>query len=240
VTLRPEKGIILPAVWIESDQKSTDGPVILYLNDGGKNKLADENVILHTLVDKGFRLFAVDLRGMGETAPDLKEKFWDFLAGRPIFSQRVDDIRTIVKYLSKSEADKTRILVWARGMSAIYAAFAATLEKDITGMVLERPLLTFEKIVTTKVPTYKHEIIIPGILEKFDLPNLYQALCPTSVVLVNPLMGDKALVPKSMADQAYQPTAETYASLGKSALWSVYTGIDVKARTDLLLSAFVK
>jgi hypothetical protein len=65
--------------------------------------------------------------------------------------------------------------VWAQGITAIYAALAATLEQDIKGMVLEQPLLTFNEIVTTKVPIYKHEIIIPGILEKFDLPEVLLA-----------------------------------------------------------------
>jgi len=239
VILRPEKGIELPAIWIESEQRSTDGPVILYLDDAGKNKLADENIILRALIEKGFRLLAVDLRGMGETAPDLKEKFWDFLAGRPIFGQRVSDIRAVIRYITRQDKSHMKINVWAKGITAVYTPFAATLEQGITGMILERPLLTFEEIVTTKVPTYKHEIIIPGILEKFDLPDTYQALCPISVVLINPVAGDKSPVIKMIADKAYQQTADTYAALRKTDEWSVYTGIDTKARTDLLISAFV-
>ena len=239
VIIRPEKRIELPAVWIEPEKKSASGPIVIYLNDAGKSKLPDESVILRTLLDKGFRLFAVDLRGMGETAPDLKEKFWDFLSGRPIFGQRVGDIRAVVKWLSQQDTGHTRILVWAKGMTAVYAAFAATLEQAITGMVLERPLLAFEEIVTTKVPTYKHEVMIPGVLEKFDLPEVYQALCPISVVLVNPLVGDKSIVSKHQAEEAYQQTADTYAALRKSANWSVHTQVGTQARSDLLVSTFL-
>ncbi|MFC1635852.1 alpha/beta hydrolase family protein [Planctomycetota bacterium] len=239
VIIRPEKEIKLPAVWIESEKKTASGPIVIYLNDAGKSKLSDESVTLRTLLDKGFRVFAVDLRGMGETAPDLKEKFWDFLSGRPIFGQRISDIRAIVNWLSQQDTDNTRIFVWAEGITAIYAAFAATFEQDITGMVLERPLLTFEEIVTTKVPTYKHEVIISGILDKFDLPHLYQALCPIRVVLVNPLTGDKSPVSKRQADKAYQHTTDTFAALRKSANWSVHTQVGTQARSDLLVSTFL-
>jgi dienelactone hydrolase/pimeloyl-ACP methyl ester carboxylesterase len=239
VIIRPEKGIELPGVWIESPNGPANGPIVLYLNDGGKSKLSDEKVILPILLGKGFRLFAVDLRGMGETAPDHKEKFWDFLSGRPIFGQRVGDLRAIVQYLSQKDKGHARIFVWAKGITAVYAACAATLEQAITGMILEQPLLSFEEIVTTKVPTYKHEIIVPGILERFDLPKVYQALGPTRVVLVNPLAGDKSPVSERKADEAYQQTVETYAALNKSGQWSVHTRVGTQARSDVLVSAFL-
>jgi len=39
------------------------------------------------------------LRGIGETSPDMAEKFWDFLAGKPVFGHRVKDILSAVKWL---------------------------------------------------------------------------------------------------------------------------------------------
>jgi dienelactone hydrolase len=237
VVIRPENGIVLSAVWVESPGKRTEGPIIVYLNDKGKSGLVGEKVILQTLLDRGCRVFAVDLRGQGETSPDMKEKFWDFLAGRPIFGQRVDDIRAIVQYLSRSEANTEDIHMWASGMSAIYAAMAATLTDGITTLVLEQPLLAFEQIVTTKVPAYQHEIILPGVLEEFDLPQVYEALCPMKVVLINPLAGDKSLVSQKQADRTYRQVSEAYALLEKEDNWSVHTRLDGEARSNSVLSA---
>jgi len=31
-------------------------------------------------------------------------------------------------------------------------------------LVLEEPLLSFESVVTVKVPAYRHEVILPGVL----------------------------------------------------------------------------
>ena len=237
VTIKPENGIVLPAVWIESPGKSAGGPVIVYLNDKGKGSLAAEEVVLTALLERGCRVFAVDLRGTGETAPDVKEKFWDFLAGRPIFGQRVADVRTVIRYLSHSDSNGRRIYVWAKGVSAIYATLAATLEDSVTGMVLEEPLLTFEQVVTTKIPAYRHEIILPGVLEEFDLPQVYEALSPMKVVLVNPLAGDKSRVSQEQAGRTYGQIAQKYTRMGKPGNWSVLTDVDDETRAHAVLSA---
>jgi dienelactone hydrolase len=238
VTMKPENGIVLPAIWIESPGKNSGGPVIIYLNDKRKSTLVEETVVLRALLERGCRILTVDLRGIGETSPDVKEKFWDFLAGRPIFGQRVGDLRTVVKYLSRSDIGDKRICVWAKGMSATYATLAATLEDGITGMVLEEPLLTFEQVVTTRVPAYRHEIILPGVLEEFDLPQIYQALCPMKVTLVNPLAGDKSRVSQEQAKQAYRQIAQEYARMEEPGNWSVHANVDDRTRTNSVLSAF--
>ena len=237
VTIQPENGIVLPAVRIESPKRRSGGPVVIYLNDKGKSTLVEEDAILRALLESGCRIFAVDLRGTGETSPDQAGKFWDFLAGRPIFGQRVADIRAFVKYLSHSEAESREIYIRAKGMSALYAAFAATLEDGITGLVLEEPLLTFEQVVSAKVPAYRHEIILPGILEKFDLPQVYQALCPMRITLINPLAGDKSRVSQEQAEKTYRLIAQKYGNEGKSGNWSVHADVNEKTRSQAILSA---
>ncbi len=237
VTIQPENSIVLPAVMIESMEKNSDGPLIIYLNDKGKSELIKEEAVLQQLLKKGARIFAVDLRGTGETAPSPEGKFWDFLAGRPIFGQRVDDIRSVIKYLSSSEADGKDIYVWAKGMSAVYAALAATLEDDITGLVLEEPLLTFEQVVMTKAPAYRYEVILPGVLQEFDLPQVYQTLCPREVTIINPLAGDKSPASQKQVEQTYRQIAQMYIGKGNARNWSVHADIDEKARSQAISSA---
>ncbi|MHC4300652.1 MAG: alpha/beta hydrolase family protein [Planctomycetota bacterium] len=234
--IRPEDGIVLPAVWVESPEANADGPVIIYLNDKGKAELTANNAIVRALLERGCRIFAVDLRGQGETSPDMKEKFWDFLAGRPIFGQRVADVRMAVRWC-RSRSDNRDVYLWARGVSAIYAALAATLEDGIAGIVSEEPLLTFEQIVTTKVPAYRHEIILPGVLEHFDLPQVYQALAPMKLTLINPLAGDRSPASQEQAEHVYKQVSKAYTGSGKSDNWSVHINIDDAARSSTVLSA---
>jgi dienelactone hydrolase len=239
IVLHPEKGIILPGLWIESASAATRGPVILYLHDSGKANLVKETILDRLVLTEGYRILAVDLRGMGETAPGEEAKFWDFLAGRPILAQRVADVRSILKWVSQSQAGDDGVHVWAQGISALCAVFAATLEDNVTGLVLEEPLLCFESIVTVKTPAYRQKIMVPGVLEQFDLPQVYQALTPTRVTLINPLRGDRVSASDEEAAEAYQPVAEAYESLQQHQRWRVLTDVDKQERPARLLSAFV-
>jgi hypothetical protein len=258
VILKPEEGIILPGLWIESkagSRKQTKGPVLLYLNNKGKDALVNKEDMVRNLLKKGFcstsrrpvdrgagplRIFAVDLRGIGETAPGMEEKFWDFLAGKPILGQRVTDIRTVARWLSQPAINAEGIYVWAEGLCALHTALAASLEDAISGMVLEQPLLAFESIVTVRVPAFRHEIIAPGVLTKFDLPQVYQTLCPAKVILLNPVAGDKSPVSKVHANEVYQGVVDTYKTSGKSGNWSVHTDVSDRERLDLTFSALVE
>ncbi|MHC4595042.1 MAG: alpha/beta hydrolase [Planctomycetota bacterium] len=243
VILKPEEGIVLPGLWIESKADSRNqakGPVLLYLNDKGKDALVNEEDMVRNLLKRGFRILAVDLRGIGETAPGMEEKFWDFLAGKPIFGQRVTDVRAVVQWLSQPAINAEGIYVWAEGLCALYAALAESLEDAISGMVLAEPLLAFESIVTVRVPAFRHEIIAPGVLTKFDLPQVYQALCPAKVTLLNPLAGDKSPVSQAHANKVYQGVVDTYRASGKSGNWSVHTNVSDKKRADLAFSDLVE
>jgi dienelactone hydrolase len=240
VVLRPEKGIVLPGIWIESASAPARGPVILYLHDDGKTNLAREAILDRLVLTAGFRILAVDLRGMGETAPGEQAKFWDFLAGRPIFSQRVADVRSILRWLAQPQAGADRVHIWAQGTSALCAVFASALENNVTGLVLEDPLLSFESIVTVKVPAYRQEIMVPGVLESFDFPQVYQALAPKKATLINPLRGDRVPASAEEAARFYQPVTEAYESLRRRHCWRVLLKVDTQARREQLLSAFAE
>jgi hypothetical protein len=127
---------------------------------------------------KGYIVCAVDLRGFGETSPDMSTMFWDFLAGKPIFGQRVVDVLSIVEWLKDSEIKARDIKLWGTGMCSLYGAFAGVLSDDITAFVFEDPLISFESVVKVKVPRYNHEILLPGILEKFDMPRYTRLSLP--------------------------------------------------------------
>jgi pimeloyl-ACP methyl ester carboxylesterase len=162
------------------------------------------------LLGEGYRLCAVDLRGLGETSPDMAGKFWDFLAGKPIFGQRVSDVMATIKWLKESEIKAQNIKLWGTGMGALYGAFAGVLTDDISELVLEEPLISFESVVQVEVPKYRHEIILPGILEKFDMTQVYQALSPRPLAVLNPFLGDKTSSEKSDIEKIDKSVSATY------------------------------
>lgn len=219
--LEPEAGIILPGVMLESATKAYGRNVILYINESGKSTILEDIDIVKELLGKGYRICAVDLRGIGETSPDMSGRFWDFLAGKPIFGQRVKDILALTKWLKESEVDADGIKLWGTGMCALYGAFAGVLSDDISGFMFEEPLISFESIVQVKVPEYNHEVLLPGILEKFDMTQIYQAISPRPVTVINPYLGDKTYAAPTDIEKINQPVSATYRSVKKQEAWGI-------------------
>ena len=237
VILKPEEGIILPCVWIESQTGSSKGSVVLFLHDKGKNALVEDEKIARYLLNKGFRIFAVDLRGTGETAPGMEGYFWDFLSGKPVFGQRVGDVCAALKWVLRPEIGAEEVYIWANGVSALWAAPAAALNKNVSGLILENVLISFESAVTSRLPAYNHEIILPGVLLRFDLPQVYQAIAPRKVSVINPLSGNKSPASKVVAEKAFAHVQDTYRALQSGGNWSVITGLGSRNRPELIASA---
>ncbi len=219
--LEPETGIVLPGILLDSKAKNSSSDVILYLSENGKSDILKEMDLVEDILGKGYRICSVDLRGMGETSPDMKGKLWDFLLGKPIFGQRIYDILATTKWLKESEISAQKIKLWGTGTAALYGAFAGVLSDDISGFLLDEPLLSFESVVQVEVPKYGTEIMLSGLLEKFDMPQVYQALSSRPVAILNPLLGDKTLAAKSDIDIMDKIVSRTYKGLKRSKKWQI-------------------
>lgn len=235
--IEPEPGIVLPGVLMEQGTGRGNNDVILYLHEEGKSAILKDISLVKKILSRGYRIFAVDLRGIGETYPDMSGKFWDFLAGKPIFGQRIRDVLTIVEWLKGEDMNAAEIKLWGTGMGALYGAFSGIFTEDISGFLLERSLLSFESIVQVRNPGYNQEILLPGILKKFDMPQIYQALSPRPVSVINPLLGDKTPASEKDYKVIDQPVANTYVVLSNKDAWRI-THMNDEEREEYLLSLF--
>lgn len=219
--LIPEEGILLPGVLLESKSELSNQDIILYINENGKSSILSDLDIVKEMSDKGYRICAVDIRGIGETSPDMSNRFWDFLAGKPVFGQRVRDVLAVIKWLKESDIKARNIKFWGTGMCSLYGAFAGVISDDISEFVLEEPLLSFESVVKVNVPLYNHEILLPGILENFDMTQIYQALSPRPVTIINPYLGDKNYADTSDIKIIHEQVSSTYRRLKQKDLWYI-------------------
>src|SRR5690606_29956868 len=137
--LKPEYGISLPGVLLGSGEDFANRELILFISDNGKAEILKNMDLVNGLLGKGYLICAVDLRGIGETSPDMADRFWDFLAGKPIFGQRVKDILYITEWLKSSTVKAKSIKYWGKGMGSLYGAFAGVFTDHISGFVLEEP-----------------------------------------------------------------------------------------------------
>jgi len=121
----------------------------------------------------------------------------------------------VIGWLRGPEVRAQEIRVWGTGMGALYGAFAGVLDQDISGFVLEEPLLSFESLLRVSIPQYGTEVIIPGILESFDMTQVYQALCPRRVTIINPRLGDRSPAGKAELEPVAQPVTATFRKAGR-------------------------
>jgi len=221
--------------WIETKETYSSGPVILYLNDKGKQALIDDNGLVTSLLTRGYRILAIDVRGTGETSPGRESWHLDYLAGKPILGQRVTDIQACILWLQRPEVMAKGLYIWANGVRSLEAAFAASQIDGISGLILEQSLLSFESAVSVRLPEYGDEILLPAILELFDTPQLYQSLAPTRVAIINPLLGDKQQANELEVKEAYRNVSRCYESVAASGQWSVHPRINPGTRSEIIL-----
>jgi dienelactone hydrolase len=235
----PEEGIQLPAVWLEGSAEE-GGPLVLYFHEDGKRSLLEDGELVQSLLEKGFRFLAVDLRGTGETAPGKEGYFWDFLAGRPIFGQRVSDVLSVLAWVEQQGEDLEQTRIWAQGLSSLWTAMACLYTPPVGRVVLEDVLISFEDVIQQRLPRYNHEILLPGVVNRFDLPDVYAALCPTPLSLLNPLLADKSRATRSSLEGPFQRTVQTYRFFDSEENWSLVTGVEGQARSDLILGLLLE
>jgi pimeloyl-ACP methyl ester carboxylesterase len=216
-----------------------EGPIVLYLNEKGKESLLQDRDVLSALLESGARVLALDLRGTGETSPGKEEYFWDFLAGKPIAGQRVSDVLSVVAWLKAQGIPLQEVRIWAHGLPGLWAAVACLRLEPVGGLVLEDLLISFEDVIMTRLPRYNHEILLPGITARLDLPELYEALCPVPLNLINPLRADKTLAEQSHAENVYSRAQKTYRTIGGEERFSVTAGVDGLARSQLIVDALL-
>jgi dienelactone hydrolase len=233
--LEPEPGILLPGVLLSNSNDIHGTDVILYVNEKGKSSLSEDMEVIKDFINRGKCICAIDLRGIGETSPDMAEKFWDFLAGKPVFGQRVMDILSAVKWLKGSDVNAGSIKLWGKGMCALYGAFAGVLSDDISGFVLEEPLISFKSVIDVDIPSYNHEILLPGILEKFDMAQAYQTLALNDIAVINPRLGDKTLAAEDDIRTNNELVSTTYQNV-KGKRHSLFQKPDENARIKVILN----
>src|SRR5205085_5161399 len=108
-----EPGVLLPGLRFKHLQPK--GPLILYLPERGLPQDAKLPAELEALYQKHQEVLALDLRGLGETAPaawpaklpafgvDFKESFLGILLDRPLLGQRVLDVLAVLRALGRDE-----------------------------------------------------------------------------------------------------------------------------------------
>jgi cephalosporin-C deacetylase-like acetyl esterase len=171
-------------------------PAVLYVDGRGKKTdAAAGGIIEKAYMDSGKVVFAIDVRGFGETKDNVslnetkhannehRNCVIGYYVGRTFIGQRVQDIMLATDYLkTRSEVDSEEISITGidrAGTSVLHAGALYPEFKDV-----EIRLWTDTSWVTiVKAPTINNNMthVVPDAMKYYDLPDLVNAISPRTV-----------------------------------------------------------
>jgi dienelactone hydrolase len=215
--LRREPGIVLPALRIENVRRVSGDT--LYVTDRGMAADAGQDGPLSRHLREGARFLAVDLRGMGETAPagrrdspfgaDGQEAWLGIHLNRPLLGQRTGDL---LAARGKIASDAVRL--WAVGGAVPAACHAAALDPSFKEVTLEGGLVSWSSAVKTPLTRNQLSNVVPGALQVYDLPDLAAAIAPRPLTIRNPVDAAGKPVPQAELEEAYAAARAAYKAAG--------------------------
>jgi dienelactone hydrolase len=173
---------------------------ILYISHQSADaELRDEPLIAELIkAEPDSAVFTCDVRGIGDSRPDTCG-FNSFL--QPYGSDFFYAIHSIMldrSYAGQRSYDVLRVLDWlkangheeihlaAQGWGAIPATFAALLGDSVKQVTLKNALTSYTEVAETEEYRWPLSALVPGVLEKFDLPDCYRALAAKQLRQIEP------------------------------------------------------
>lgn len=197
-----EPGILIPTLHFEP----AGGPaqeVVVYVHGEGKAVDAAPGGPIEKLVRGGKSVFALDLRGMGETAPgkttpnrpaffgtDSKEAFLSLHLNRPLLGPRVVDVVSIITSLLQEQPQRKFHLVGIQSAGPVVLHTAVVFNGEwLKSVTLEKSLESWSDVVRNPISVDQLTNVVPGVLQHYDLPDLVALLKPLPVTVRNPVDG---------------------------------------------------
>ncbi len=215
-----EPGVKVPGLLFDGGR----GPLVIYADGAGKSGAAAPGGSIEKLVKGGSRVLALDLRGMGETAPgqpaagrpnyfgaDYFEAFVSLHLSRPLLGQRTTDLLAVVAKMAGESDDIQLIGVGAAGPAALHAA---ALEPRIKQLTLADALVSWSAVVRTPISHNQLTNVVPGALAVYDLPDLAAAVAPRPLTIRNTVEPTGRPLTRNAALAAYRAVIAAYAGAG--------------------------
>jgi cephalosporin-C deacetylase-like acetyl esterase len=220
--IETEPGIRIPAL-LQMPSTSGKHPATIYVNSAGKGASSKE---IEALVGSGQAVLAIDPRGWGESAPDQGSSgysgMWQLaqramLIGRPLSGMQVYDVLRAFDYLrSRPDIDPQRITVKGAGNGGILALYAGALEPSIAAVESTGAIASYMAIARAKKHSGVIDIVVPGVLHDFDLPDVAGLIAPRPLQIASARDGSDGVLESAAVQQEYAPAVQRYSKLKRA------------------------
>lgn len=191
-----EAGIVIPALLMKPTTLKADAPVYIFVSDQGKPRTTANNSLTFQLGQAGAIVFAIDVRGTGETGPLpvsglAKAELTQITrahAGAALLSagfgrttlgmRTLDVIRGLDFLAGKNLVQKRDVIVVGEGGGGLWAATAAANDDRIQGFVALGTLPSYKLLTHARIYEVKGYFEVPGALRDFDIPDLARLAAP--------------------------------------------------------------
>lgn len=185
--IHTEPGITVPGFLFEPSGAPRRRPAILYINSSGMMADAVPDGPIQKLIEQGNVVLAIDPRGWGESAPpnrmisgyrsDYQLAMHAILVGKSIPGMQTLDVLSAFHYLmTRPDVDPKALSLHTFGFACNVGLFAATVEPHIRTVICDKPPMSYLAITQMQLYNLSPEIIVPGVLRDFDLPDITRLL----------------------------------------------------------------
>jgi cephalosporin-C deacetylase-like acetyl esterase len=199
IIIKPEAGIVLPALFFTTGSDNASKEVVLYLNDKGKDTELED---IKGYLNEGKNVFAVDLRGVGETVRQSDGKgynlhfgvewqayFSAYMLDKTYVGMRTDDILTCAQYIQMLSGNKPcQIHLVACGEVGPPALHAAALKHNMFASVkIKNSLISWSNVIHNTMNRNQLINTVHGALKFYDLLDLAALIPEEKLSIENPV-----------------------------------------------------
>ncbi len=173
---------------------------VLYVaHQSSDAELRDEPLVRDVLrAEPESPFYTCDVRGIGESQPDTcgansflqpygSDYFYaihSFMLDRPYVGQKTYDVLRVLDWMRNCGHSEIHLV--GKGWGALPATFAALLSKSVARVTLKNALTSYSAIAESERYEWPLSTFLPGVLQRFDLPDCYRALAAKDLRQIEP------------------------------------------------------
>jgi cephalosporin-C deacetylase-like acetyl esterase len=207
LTYESETGIVIPSLLIKPEKLKQGSPLYIYVSENGKPTGYQSQNIPFLLAKEGYIVFAVDVRGTGETSPVpsfASNRFTGFTPmlrinddlaiesagfGKTTLGMRTQDIMKGIDFIkTREDLQNRRIVVIGQGLGGLWAVTAAAFDERINGVVTIGTLPSYKPLIENMYYNNTWGYFwLPGALKDFDIPDVTKLSSSGTQLWIDPI-----------------------------------------------------